>query len=247
VQVSLERVNSHVEVVVSDTGEGIKPDFLPFVFDRFRQADPSSTRRHGGLGIGLSIVRQLVELHGGSVRAKSPGPGQGSTFVVALPLSVTHEDDGEINRSHPKAPSPESIDPCDHIDLRGVRVLIVDDEPDSRHLVTRILQTCHADVTAAASFDEALQAIQDRPPHVLISDLGMPDHDGFELIRAVRALPAARGGSVPAAALSAFARSEDRRRAMMAGFQTHVAKPVEPAELIAVVASLSGRVGRTRP
>ena len=247
VQVSLERVNSHVEIVVSDTGEGIASEFLPHVFDRFRQADASASRRHGGLGIGLSIVKQLVELHGGTVRAKSPGAGQGSTFVVSLPLSISTQDDlsaPEPARVHPKAASPPA-QPCEDIDLTGVRVLVVDDEPDARRLIARILQSCGAEVAAAASIDEALDALRRMPrPHVLISDLGIPDHDGYDLIRAVRGLPPAEGGTIPAAALSAFARSEDRRRAMMAGFQTHVAKPVEPAELLAVVASLAGRVGR---
>jgi PAS domain S-box-containing protein len=244
VQVCLERVNSHIEIAVSDTGEGIKPEFLPHVFDRFRQADATSTRRFGGLGIGLSIVRQLVELHGGSVRAKSPGLGQGATFIVSLPLSISTHDEAEPPRAHPKA-STAPTEPCDNIDLAGVHVLVVDDEPDARLLIDRILRTCHADVTTAGSMAEALQALRRTPrPQVLISDLGMPGHDGYELITAVRALPADSGGHIPAAALSAFARSEDRRRAMMAGFQTHVAKPVEPAELLAVVANLAGRVGR---
>jgi CheY-like chemotaxis protein len=244
VQVALERVNSHVEIVVSDTGQGITPEFLPHVFDRFRQADASSTRRHGGLGIGLSIVKQLVELHGGTVRAKSPGPGLGATFIVALPLSAAHEDESEPTRTHPKAPS-DPADACDQVDLTGVRVLVVDDEPDSRQLIARILEACHAEVDTAASCDQALALVRDGPPDVLISDIGMPDRDGYELIRAIRALPADRGGNVRAAALSAFARSEDRRRAMLAGFQTHVAKPVEPPELLAVVASLANRIGRT--
>jgi PAS domain S-box-containing protein len=243
VQVALERVNSHVEIVVSDSGLGIEPEFLPHVFERFRQADASSTRRHGGLGIGLSIVRQLVELHGGNVRAKSPGPGQGSTFIVTLPLSISTHEEPPSARIHPKAASG-STSPCHDIDLHGVRVLIVDDEPDARRLITRILRTCGAEVFAAASMAEALELLGERTPHVLVSDLGMPEHDGFELIQAVRARPAHAGGATPAAALSAFARSEDRRRAMMAGFQTHVAKPVEPAELLAVIANLAGRVGR---
>lgn len=241
VQVALERVNSHIEITVSDTGEGIRPEFLPHVFDRFRQADASTTRRHGGLGLGLSIVKQLVELHGGTVRVKSPGLGEGSTFVVALPLSVTHEDATEAAREHPKTPS-HSGDMCDEIDLTGLRVLVVDDELDARQLLTRILRACHAEVSTAASVPEAIEAVHRDKPQVLISDLGMPGQDGYELIRAIRALPAAQGKDLPALALSAFARSEDRRRAMLAGFQTHVAKPVEPAELIAVVASLAGRV-----
>jgi CheY-like chemotaxis protein len=243
VQVALERVNSHAEVVVSDTGEGIRPDFLPHVFDRFRQAEPTIGRRHGGMGIGLSIVKQLVEMHGGSVRAKSPGPGRGSTFVVALPLSVATQDEQEAGRVHPRA-TASAPPPCDGIDLAGVHVLVVDDEPDARLLVARILQTCKAEVTTAGSMNEALDVMRRNPPHVLISDLGMPGNDGFELIKAVRVLAADAGGNIPAAALSAFARSEDRRRAMLAGFQTHVAKPVEADELLAVVASLAGRVGR---
>jgi PAS domain S-box-containing protein len=245
VQVALERVNSHVEIVISDTGEGITPDFLPHVFDRFRQADATSTRRHSGLGIGLAIVKQLAELHGGSVRAKSPGPNQGSTFIISLPLSVTHEDDPEINRAHPKAPSA-SGGMCEEVELNGVHVLVVDDEADARQLIARILTSCHARVSSAASMPEALEFIRSQVPDVLISDLGMPDHDGYDLIRAVRELAPGKGGNVPAAALSAFARSEDRRRAMLAGFQTHLAKPVEPSELIAVVASLARRIGSAK-
>jgi PAS domain S-box-containing protein len=243
IQVALERVNSHMEIVVSDSGEGIKPDFLPLVFDRFRQADASTTRRHGGLGIGLSIVKQLVELHGGTVRAKSGGSGQGSTFIVALPLSVAIVDESEAVRAHPKAAVPTS-DTCDDIDLGGVGVLVVDDEADSRHLVARILQSCGAHVRAVASYGEAMKALEEALPQVIVSDLGMPEHDGYDLIRDIRALSAAAGGLVPAVALSAFARWEDRRRAVMAGFQTHIAKPLEPGELLAVVASLAGRVGR---
>jgi PAS domain S-box-containing protein len=243
IQVALERVNSHMEIVVSDSGEGIKPDFLPLVFDRFRQADASTTRRHGGLGIGLSIVKQLVELHGGTVRAKSGGSGQGSTFIVALPLSVAIVDESEAVRAHPKAAVPTS-DTCDDIDLGGVGVLVVDDEADSRHLVARILQSCGANVRAVASYGEAMKALGEALPQVIVSDLGMPEHDGYDLIRDIRALSAAAGGLVPAVALSAFARWEDRRRAVMAGFQTHIAKPLEPGELLAVVASLAGRVGR---
>jgi PAS domain S-box-containing protein len=246
VEVALERVNSHVEIIVSDTGEGISPEFLPQVFDRFRQAESATTRRHGGLGIGLSIVKQLVELHGGSVRAKSRGLGQGATFVVLLPLSVTHEDEADGKREHPRTPTASassSADSGDNINLHGIRVLVVDDEPDARHLVARILQLRGAEVASAASMDEALEEIRRQPPQVLISDLGMPDHDGYDLIRAVRALPAADPGrNVPAIALTAFARSEDRRRALLAGFQSHIAKPVEPAELLAVVASVAGRL-----
>ena len=245
VQVLLERVNSHLEVAVSDTGEGIQPEFLPHVFDRFRQADPSTTRRHGGLGLGLSIVKQLVELHGGTIRAKSPGPGRGSTFVVALPLTVLHAGQGpEPQRRHPTAPpeTPQANGDC--VTLEGVKVLVVDDEPDARALVKRLLEDCRATVVTAGSAAEALQLFHREPPAVLVSDVGMPDEDGFALIRRVRALGRDRGGDTPAVALTAYARSEDRVRAIQHGFQMHVAKPVEPAELVMMVAALAGRAGR---
>jgi PAS domain S-box-containing protein len=239
VHVLLERVNSHVEVSVIDTGMGIKPEFLPHVFDRFRQADSSTTRRHGGLGLGLSIVKQLVEMHGGTVRAKSPGEGQGATFTVTFPIMVVHHQ--QTKRARPKEDELAEFD-CKDGSLEGVRVLVVDDEPDARRLIQRVLAECGAEVALASSAAEALRLIDDFKPHVLVSDVGMPDRDGYDLIRSVRS----RGKSsaeIPAAALTAFARSEDRRRAMLAGFQTHVAKPVDPAELLAVVASLAGRTG----
>jgi PAS domain S-box-containing protein len=244
IQVALERVNSHMEIVVSDTGEGISPDFLPNVFDRFRQADSSTTRSYGGLGIGLSIVRQLVELHGGTVRAKSPGLGKGSTFVVVLPLSVSHEHDPSTHRGHPRS-GTESAESTGQIDLTGIRVLVVDDELDARQLIARILVACHADVHTAASVKEGLAHLRRQRADVLLSDLGMPDQDGFELIRAIRALPSDRGGNIPAAAITAYARSDDRLKVMLGGFQTHIAKPVEPNELVAIVATLAGRLGRT--
>jgi PAS domain S-box-containing protein len=246
VQVLLERVNSHVEVSVIDTGEGIRPEFLPSVFDRFRQADASTTRRHGGLGLGLSIVKQLVELHGGTVRASSAGPGHGSTFVVALPLTAVHRDadarpDDDAERRHPGAGLPTDLyhDAC--AQLGGVKVLVVDDEADARAVVKRLLEDCAATVTAVATADEAVRAVEAERPDVLVSDIGMPGEDGYSLIRRVRALGPERGGGVPAVALTAYARAEDRVRAVRAGFQTHVVKPVEPAELITMVASLAGR------
>jgi PAS domain S-box-containing protein len=245
IQVLLERVNSHVEITVVDSGQGIAPEFLPFVFDRFRQADASTTRRYGGLGLGLSIVKQLVELHGGTVRAKSPGDGKGSTFVVGLPVAVVHPDDrlDDISRAHPKASQGESI-PCDVL-LKGVRVLVVDDEPDSCRLVQRILEDCEAEVSAAHSAKEGFQVFQRKQPFdVIISDIGMPEEDGYDLIRKIRALAEDKGGETPALALTAFARSEDRTRAALAGFQTHLSKPVEVNELIAVVANLAGRTTR---
>jgi CheY-like chemotaxis protein len=245
VQVLLERVNSHVEISVIDSGQGIRPDFLPHVFDRFRQADASTTRKHGGLGLGLAIAKQLVELHGGTIRAKSAGEDQGAAFVVMLPLTVVHStEEAEPQRRHPSAAAVNDAsggvaDPC--LSLKGVRVLVVDDEPDARALVRRVLEGCAATVEVAASAKEALAAIRRDPPDVLVSDIGMPGEDGYSLIRQVRKLPLDKGRQMPAVALTAYARSEDRQRAILAGYQLHVAKPVEPAELITMVASVSGK------
>lgn len=237
VQVILARVNSHIELSVSDTGRGIKPEFLPFVFERFRQADSSTAREHGGLGLGLAIVKQLVDLHGGAVRVVSAGEGQGSTFTVHLPLAVVHRPAFEDQKVHPKSISLSPID-ADLPRLTGVRVLVVDDEPDARELIQRLLLECEAQVILAASADEALIAIGKERFDVILSDIGMPERDGYSLMEAVR-----RGGCrIPAAALTAFARSEDRTRALSAGYQTHIAKPVEPAELLATVASLAHRI-----
>jgi CheY-like chemotaxis protein len=233
-------VNSHLEVCVVDNGQGIKPDFLPHLFERFRQADASTTRRQGGLGLGLSIVKHLVELHGGSVRAKSPGEGKGSTFCIELPLVVVHTADEPKPRAHPRASAHVEI-PMDHPSLAGVTVLAVDDEPDARQLIKRVLEDCGARVLTAGSSEEALHLLKDNRPHMIISDIGMAGEDGYTFIRKVRSLPDEQGGNIPAAALTAFARAEDRTRALRAGFQTHVAKPVEPTELTAVVASLASR------
>jgi signal transduction histidine kinase/ActR/RegA family two-component response regulator len=241
VQISLERVNSHLEITVADTGEGIKPDFLPYVFDRFRQADSTSTRRHGGLGLGLSLVKQLTEMHGGTVRAKSPGEGRGAVFSIALPSIILHDLNGERpEKMHPQAAEARS-ELCDTITLKGLTVLVVDDEPDARQLITHLLEQCHAEVLAASSAQEALSLFRGSRPNVLVSDIGMPETDGHELIRQVRALPKEDGGDTPAIALTAFARSEDRTRSILAGFQMHLSKPIEPSEFIAVVASLCGR------
>ena len=242
VQVVLERVNSHLEVSVSDSGEGIAPEFLPYVFDRFRQADASTARRHGGLGLGLAIVKQLTELHGGTVRVKSAGLGQGATFIVALPLSAVHPDfEPEIERRHPRVAPDLEAGSLPLLQLAGVRVLAVDDEPDARALVRRLLEGCDATVRTAGSAAEALAMIREEAPDVLVSDIGMPEQDGYALIRQVRALGSAHAGNVPAVALTAYARSEDRMKAIRAGFQMHMAKPIEGAELITVVASLAGR------
>jgi PAS domain S-box-containing protein len=240
VQIRLERVNSHIEIAVSDNGAGIEPEFLPHVFDRFRQADQLTTRQHGGLGLGLAIVRHLVELHGGSVRAESPGEAQGSTFTVLLPVAPVYQSIGVEERVHPAArdtlPSYECPDRLD-----GLKVLVVDDEPDTRGLLKVGLEQCGAEVVLAGSVGEALEAITRVVPDVLISDIGMPGEDGYELIRRVRQLPYESGGKVPAIALTAYARTEDRLQALRAGYHMHVPKPVELAELVAIVASLIRR------
>jgi CheY-like chemotaxis protein len=237
----LSRRDAHVEISVADTGIGIAPEFLPHVFDRFRQADASSTRAAGGLGLGLAIVRQLVELHGGAVRADSPGSGEGATFTVELPLMDASAPSAEA-RSPAAAHGPAGLG-FRAVDLSGIKVLVVDDEADARDLIARVLTECHADVTTAAAADEALAAVERVQPHVLVSDIGMPNVDGYQLLRLVRELGVARGGGLPAIALTAFARFEERTRALHAGFLVHVAKPVEPTELVATVASVVGRTG----
>jgi PAS domain S-box-containing protein len=241
VQVLLERVNSHLEISVIDTGEGITADFLPYVFDRFRQADASTTRRHGGLGIGLSIVRQLVELHGGSVRVKSAGLKQGSTFVVALPLIAIGASEESSPRTHPRVSEALPQLPSSNEALADLRVLVIDDEPDARALVKRLLEDYGATVIETAVVDTAVSRIEQGDVDILVSDIGMPDEDGYSLIKRVRALGADRNGGIPAIALTAYARSEDRVRAIAAGFQMHLTKPVEPVELITIVASAAGR------
>jgi signal transduction histidine kinase/CheY-like chemotaxis protein len=241
VQVVMERVNSHLELRISDTGQGIRPEFLAHVFDRFRQADAATTRRHAGLGLGLSIVKHLVELHGGFVTAVSPGEGQGATFVVTLPVQIIHrEGDGYASPAYGNRLDQIQQPP----NLSGLRVLVVDDEPDARELIRRLLAEHNAQAILAGSADEAMHLLRQNLPDILLSDIGMPDKDGYDLMRAVRALPDAEGGSLPAAALTAMARGEDRTRAMLAGFQAHITKPVDPTELVAVVATLTGRTGR---
>jgi signal transduction histidine kinase/ActR/RegA family two-component response regulator len=239
VRITLARADSHVVIEVSDDGAGIRPEFLPYVFDRFRQADMSSTRRHGGLGLGLSIVRNLVELHGGVISAESAGDGQGSTFTVKLPLAGSRESRACAERERPE-PAAERRAACpDRLD--GVRVLVVDDEPDTREMLRVMLGQCGAEVTEASSAREALELFERASPDVVVSDIGMPGEDGYELMRKVRALPAGGGERVPAVALTAYARTEDRLQALRAGYQMHVPKPVEMAELTAVIVSLVGR------
>lgn len=242
VEVRLERISSHIEITVSDNGQGIKAELLPHVFDRFQQSDSSSTRRHCGLGLGLSIVRHLVELHGGTVTAESPGEGQGSTFRVMLPVRSVHHEPLEVEKASSTistrfvAERPPS--------LNGLRVLVVDDEPDSRELVAMVLKGRDANVVSLGSALEALEKIQREPFDVLLSDIGMPGMDGYALISEIRQLPVERGGKIPAAALTAYAGLEDRRRMLSAGYQMHIPKPVEPAELAKVVADLAERFAR---
>ncbi|RYX81707.1 PAS domain-containing protein [bacterium] len=246
VQIRLERVGSHIEIVVADTGMGIEQDMLPHVFERFRQADSSSTRSFGGLGLGLAIVRHIVDMHGGSVEAESEGKDKGSTFIVKLPLMATRlpdsPNDADEERVHPTAgQAPTLVCPPE---LEGLKVLVVDDDDDARRLLSTVLESCNALVSAASNVADALAAIQQDVPDVLISDLGMPGEDGYSLIRKVRALPPEQGGHIPAAALTAYARVEDRLQVLRSGFQIHLPKPIEPAELVAVVANLAQRLNR---
>jgi len=245
VEIRLERVNSHAQITVSDTGLGISSEFLPFVFDRFRQHDSSTTRSYGGLGLGLAIVRQLVELHGGTVTVVSPGIGQGTTFTVTLPAMIIPQPprDPEALNSIVEAKRRVEASPS----LEGLQILVVDDEADALELLNAILQNNGAEVIAVASVKQALTVLEtatDRSPDVLVSDIGMPDEDGYSLIRKLRQLEAQRGGRLPAIALTAYAGSDDRRQALLAGFQMHVTKPVDADELVAVVASLTGRTSR---
>jgi signal transduction histidine kinase len=240
VLVRLERINSHIEISVSDSGEGIKEEFLPFVFDRFRQADGTSARRFGGLGLGLAIVRHLVELHGGTVQATSSGDGTGAMFMVKLPLLPVYQRETEGEHVHPTASdtAPLPIEYPD--DLAGLKILVVDDEADTLELIKVLLGQCGAAVTTARSVAEAVEVLERMLPDVIISDIGMPFEDGFELIRKVRQLPPDKGGKIPAVALTAYARAEDRLRVLRSGYQMHVSKPVELAELVAVVANVTG-------
>ena len=241
VVVRLRRLQSHVEIEVSDTGLGIPPHFLPHVFDRFRQADGSNTRVHGGLGLGLAIVRHLVELHGGTAQAESEGEGQGATFTVSLPLTAGSEEWEGTDLDFQNT----GVGVADALPmLSGLRVLVVDDESDTRELLAAILTQCEAEVQSAASAVEALDRLSEWMPDVLISDIGMPEMNGYSFIKQVRALKADQGGRIPAVALTAYASVEDRVRALAAGYQIHVPKPVEPAELATVIASLAGRFGQ---
>ncbi len=243
VQVLLERVDSHLEITVADTGQGISREFLPYVFDRFRQADAAANRRHGGLGLGLAIAKQLVELHGGSIRVESKGPGKGTAFIVSLPLQVLQAQVPRPDRRHPRATTQTPLfEKC--TDLAGLKVLVVDDERDARELLRIMLENCEAEVVTASSAAEALPLVKSHAPDVLVSDIGMAEVDGYEFLRQVRAAEP-RGRKMPAIALTAFARSEDRTKALLTGFSAHISKPVEPAELIATIVSVVERTIKT--
>jgi PAS domain S-box-containing protein len=239
IEVRLESVDTRVQITVKDSGAGIPPEFLPHIFERFRQADPGANRIHGGMGLGLSIVRQLVELHGGTVKAESEGEGKGATFTVSLPFVNFKRGTSRAERlPFDGGDQTEIICPPS---LQGLRVLAVDDEADTREMIRAVLEYCKMEVITAGSASEALEAIVQSRPDVLLSDLGMPGEDGYALIAKVRALPAERGGQIPAAALTAYVRAEDRVKVLRSGFQLHVSKPLEPNELVAVVANLAGR------
>jgi CheY-like chemotaxis protein len=239
VLVTLEKADSSVQISVADTGAGIDRAFLPHVFERFKQADASTTRHHGGLGLGLSIVKHLVELHGGTVDVESEGEDRGTKFTIRLPLSpfrlLVPDDLRDTRVRSLNAPAQYQ-----RVNLAGIRVLVVDDVDDARELIKRVLVECDAEVTTAASAEEGLSVLATCESDVLVSDIGMPDVDGYEFLRRLRALGGA-AGKIPAVALTAFARSEDRVRALRAGYQVHVSKPVEPSELIATIASVMGR------
>jgi PAS domain S-box-containing protein len=242
IQVFLRRVNSHIEISVVDSGQGISAEFLPHLFTRFSQADTSIARKHGGLGLGLALVKSLVELHGGTVKASSEGEAQGAKFVVSLPLTAVYRDDIEPTLT----PAPATAASGSNPDLHGFHVLVVDDEADARGLIQHILKKCNATVTTAASAAEGIAAVKQHHPDMILSDIGMPVEDGYEFLAKLRQLSDAEGGDTPAVALTAFARSEDRRRALMAGFQMHLPKPIEAAELLAVASNICTASRRAR-
>lgn len=244
VEVAMQPAGDSVAIAVSDTGQGIAPEFLPHVFERFRQADSSVTRLHSGLGLGLAIARHLTELHGGTIRAESEGSGRGAVFTVRLPGAADSLRDRAPVEESPTPERTSAVVAYTPPPLDGVRVLFVDDDEDSRDLGAHILSQHRAEVIPAGSAREALDALKRERPTVLVSDIGMPGEDGYELIAKVRELGDEGGGGTPAVALTAFAHPDDRRRALLAGFQVHLPKPVDPVELVAAVAALAGRTGR---
>jgi CheY-like chemotaxis protein/nitrogen-specific signal transduction histidine kinase len=239
VEVRLGRADSHVEIIVADNGQGVAPEFLPHVFERFRQEDSGTSRQRGGLGLGLAIVRHIVELHGGTARAASEGLGKGATFKVALPIARARA----VSPDEPRGKAGVRLAPEDPSLLAGLRALFVDDEADARELIAMMLAKGGAEVRTAVSAKDALAACDEWRPDVLISDIGMPGEDGYTLMKKLRARESERGGHIPAIALTAYGRREDRLRALSVGYEYHVHKPVEPAELLLAVASLANRTG----
>jgi PAS domain S-box-containing protein len=239
IQILSQRINSHIEISISDTGIGIEPELLPYVFDRFRQGDSGSNRRSTGLGLGLAIVRNLIELHGGTVRAESNGRGQGANFTIKLPIFIAATVRNVGERVHPAVEEFPLADSGSS--LKNLKVLVVDDEAGAREVVATILEHAEAEVRKADSASQALEIMDHWQPDVLVADIGMPDVDGYEFIHRVRLRDPQTGGAVPAAALTAYARTQDRLRVLSAGFQMHIPKPIQPAELTAVVASLAKR------
>ena len=242
VSVRTERVGSDAEIAITDTGRGMAPHFLPYVFERFRQAEAGIARSHGGLGLGLAITRHLVELHGGSIEATSPGEGLGSTFTVRFPLATVGNAAGE--RPSDRAHTANGNDlPCP-AELKGLHVLIIEDEEDARDLMASILEACGTRVSLASTAAEGIELFRQETPDVMVSDVGMPGESGYDLIRKVRLLPPDQGGRTPAVALTAYARMEDRTRALMMGFDIHIPKPIEPSELLVVLAHLASRFAK---
>ena len=238
VQVLLKAVDSNAEISIIDTGEGISPEFLPYIFNRFEQADASTTRHHGGLGLGLAIVKYLVELHGGRIQARSSGLGRGATFIVSLPLTVAQPPPVELEGEYARL-KPRDLPMLPEISLKDVNVLVIDDEPDACHLLRSLLKSAGASVYLAQSADEGMEQLITKPVDIVICDIGMPDVDGYALIRRVRKLDDPQKSEIAAVAVTAYARLEDRTEAIRAGFQNHLPKPVEPAELLTVVYSLT--------
>jgi CheY-like chemotaxis protein/anti-sigma regulatory factor (Ser/Thr protein kinase) len=230
VEIRLERLGDQAQITVSDTGKGINPDFLPHIFESFRQEDVSTTRKYGGLGLGLAIVRSLVEAHGGTISAESPGEGQGATFIVQLPL---------LN-AEPEMEPVEELS-IKELDLTGIRVLTIDDEADVRNLFSVLLNAYGAEVLSVASAAEVLASLESFQPDVLISDIGMPEVDGYTLLQQVRSLPPAKGGQIPAIAMTAYAREEDHQRCLAAGFQQHISKPIDVDRLVQAVWELANQ------
>jgi CheY-like chemotaxis protein len=233
VTVRLEPADGHVDIVVTDTGVGIAPEFIPHIFERFRQGDSRFAREFGGLGLGLAIARHIVEMHGGTIEASSEGLGKGSTFRVRLPMTHAIRPAGDPEPAAPRTAQGS-------LRLEGIHVLVVDDDADALSMVRELLESAGATVTTALSAGEALALIEQRPPDLLLSDIGMPAMDGFELIRRIRELPPSMR-HLPAAALTAYAQPEDRSRALRSGFQAHLAKPIDPGELLTAVETLAGR------